>query len=69
MTDTPNPGSDEAIERGCHCPIPNNAKGRGKGEDAVFWVTPSCPLHGVTDKQKSAMDELTRIGQELGEYD
>lgn len=50
MTNTPNPGSDEAIDQGCVCPRYDNAKGRGawgsEGEDAIFWITPSCPLHG-----------------------
>ena len=47
---TPTPGSDEAVSKGCRCPILDNAKGRGawgtSGDDAVFWIAPSCPLHG-----------------------
>lgn len=29
MDDVPNPGSDEAIDRGCTCPILDNAHGAG----------------------------------------
>jgi len=51
MNDIPNPGSDEAIELGCFCPVLDNAHGRGAwysgGEDAVFWTNPKCPLHGI----------------------
>ena len=47
---TPNPGSDEARERGCNCPVMDNARGLGargtRGDDAVFWMTSTCPLHG-----------------------
>ena len=46
----PNPGSPEAIKQGCKCPRMDNANGRGawgsQGEDAIFWIAPSCPLHG-----------------------
>jgi hypothetical protein len=45
-----NPGSNEAIEQGCECPVLDNAKGRGawgtSGDDAVFWMSSTCPLHG-----------------------
>lgn len=61
MTDTPNPGSDEAVKLGCLCPTMDNAKGRGawgsEGEDAIFWIVPSCPLHGADDVSP-AMDRL-----------
>jgi hypothetical protein len=42
----PNPGSDEAIEQGCTCPIIDNGHGRGSyyGKD-TFIVTKGCPLH------------------------
>ena len=53
MSDKPNPGSDEAIEKGCTCPRMDNAHGKGylggvKGEDGetVFVINCSCPLHG-----------------------
>jgi len=45
---TPNPGSDEAIEQGCTCPVYDNARGKGiMGEERFgFWLNKYCPLHG-----------------------
>lgn len=42
--DTPNPGSDEAIDDGCTCPILDNGHGKGSylGD---FIVSMDCPLH------------------------
>jgi len=44
-TETPTPGSDEAIALGCCCPVLDNGHGRGRG-DGTFWVIEGCPLHG-----------------------
>lgn len=48
MTEKPNPGSDEAIEMGCTCPVLDNGHGKGSmyGED-LFWMNANCPIHGV----------------------
>lgn len=50
------PGSDLAIEKGCICPVPDNAHGRGylggvKDEDGetVYIYNWYCPLHGVEE--------------------
>jgi hypothetical protein len=51
----PNPGSDEAIERGCTCPVLDNAHGAGvpRGGDEnghqkmAWWVNDGCPLHAA----------------------
>ena len=45
----PNPGSDEAVARGCSCPVLDNAHGAGLPypDGPVFWVNKDCPLHGV----------------------
>lgn len=59
MTETTkyNPGSPEAIERGCTCPILDNAHGKGymggvKDEDGelVFVISQGCPLHDKTEE-------------------
>ena len=49
-----NPGSDEAIEAGCTCPVIDNVHGRGcmggvKDEQGrtVFVIRLDCPLHGA----------------------
>ena len=45
---TPNPGSDEAIEQGCLCPVLDNNHGLGvstsDGQN-LFWQSCSCPVH------------------------
>ena len=49
----PNPGSDEALDRGCSCPCMDNNHGRGGSYYGIgIWITTAdCPLHGMTGKQ------------------
>lgn len=44
----PNPGSTEAQERGCECPVYDNHMGKGIEMDGVrvFWMNGDCSLHG-----------------------
>jgi hypothetical protein len=46
----PNPGSPEAVEKGCLCPVMDNHGGKGfqMGEEngTMFWMVRKCPLHG-----------------------
>jgi len=41
----PNPGSDQAIELGCICPILDNNHGKG-GYRGGFFINLKCPIHG-----------------------
>jgi hypothetical protein len=41
----PNPGSDAAVAIGCKCPVMDNARGRGIGAGALFWISAECPVH------------------------
>jgi hypothetical protein len=46
--DTPNPGSDEAVKRGCTCPRMDNCRGAGvygDGEKNGWWISEGCHLH------------------------
>lgn len=47
---TGNPGSPDAIKRGCRCPIIDNGHGHGangtSGPEAEFWINSDCPMHG-----------------------
>lgn len=43
-----NPGSDEAIEQGCICPVLDNNHGQG-ADRGCWWITRDCPLHGVKE--------------------
>lgn len=44
----PNPGSWEALAKGCTCPVIDNHRGHGvpDGKGArLFWYTVGCPVH------------------------
>ena len=46
MTATPNPGSLEAVARGCTCPRMDNSHGRGYlGDPHTFVYHAGCPVH------------------------
>lgn len=57
----PNPGSREAIEQGCTCPVLDNAHGGGayggaaKDRDGklLFWTSQDCPLHAPRVSEES----------------
>lgn len=55
----PNPGSAEAVQQGCTCPVIDNHYGKGvpvgKGGAPLFWHSENCPLHGrraLTETEK-----------------
>lgn len=57
----PNPGTKEAIEAGCLCPVIDNGYGKGSGYldkngGPTFWKNWDCPLHGIKDRQKEHHD-------------
>lgn len=45
-----NPGSDEAIEQGCICPVLDNNHGQG-ADGGYWWITRDCPLHGAKERK------------------
>jgi len=57
VSTVPNPGSNEAIERGCRCPVLDNHHGAGfpwprddgldPSEHPSFYISEGCPLHAV----------------------
>lgn len=48
----PNPGSKEAVKRGCTCAQLDNNYGKGaRGKPNLFWVSADCPLHGTNTKR------------------
>lgn len=56
MSTKPNPGSKEAGEQGCLCPVIDNAHGRGylgNGERFGFVINEHCPLHAPTTEEKT----------------
>lgn len=59
MMNKPNPGSEEAVAKGCKCPVMDNCRGMGipittdEGElQIAFWMSADCPLHGIKDPAK-----------------
>jgi len=54
MKPIPNPGSNDAVRRGCTCPILDNSKGWGYFKKDSFWITQNCPLHDKTDYNKNS---------------
>jgi hypothetical protein len=54
MSDTPNPGSTEAVKRGCKCPVIDNRYGKGVRDDREeFWINGGCPLHGFDAEDRT----------------
>jgi hypothetical protein len=58
-----NPGSDEAIEMGCTCPVLDNGHGKGAwgwgtGDAPVFWISGDCPVHTSLKEQVELEDSL-----------
>jgi hypothetical protein len=51
MTD-PKPGSPDAINSGCTCPVIDNHHGRG--DPRGWWVSGDCPLHGMQLREKES---------------
>ena len=47
-----NPGSDEAIEQGCVCPVLDNRHGAGIG-GGQYWIAGNCPIHGTSTPQSN----------------
>jgi hypothetical protein len=49
----PNPGSDEALEKGCICPVMDNNHGRFAPWTGNWWLLEGCPLHAPTEPSPS----------------
>jgi hypothetical protein len=52
---TPHPGSPEAGEQGCVCPVLDNGHGRGRGGDGErfgWFILQGCPLHAPEEPSR-----------------
>jgi len=49
----PNPGSPEAAQAGCTCPVIDNHHGAGvpTSHGPLFWMTADCPIHGYHEHE------------------
>lgn len=62
MTTPPKPGSNEALDAGCECPVIDNGYGRGyMGMPGQFVMNWDCPLHGEEARKKA--DDPTGGGE------
>ena len=62
MTDTPSPGSPEAVEAGCTCPIEvNKVIGSKFPMPDCYFTNPTCPLHGFDDGDYPPHGELPEV--------
>lgn len=50
--DIPNPGTQEAIDACCTCPVWDDEDGNLK-----FWMRADCPLHGYIDPENKEVEE------------
>lgn len=41
MKELPKPGTKEAVEQGCKCPLE-----QGQAFQGLYWYNECCPLHG-----------------------
>ena len=62
IKDKPSPGSDEAVDKGCTCPVMDNRKGKGAyGDPPMFWINAECPLHAEKPKDKFRVEIKTVV--------
>ena len=58
LADKPNPGSPEAQDAGCECPVMDNSYGQGyMGQPGIFVMIASCPLHGTECADEVEVDD------------
>lgn len=46
MSDWKNPGSREALDAGCRCPVMDNNHGKRPGMFGGWYIALDCPVHG-----------------------
>jgi hypothetical protein len=59
MADKPKPGSAEAVDLGCTCPIIDNHYGKGipLNGKRFHYMNDDCPLHGTSQPLPHSEDE------------
>ncbi len=54
----PNPGSKEAMELGCRCPVLDNNYGKGSNFGPnTFYINETCPLHSSKNLKSKPVEE------------
>ena len=55
MADIPNPGSKEALAKGCLCAVLDNNHGkRAPYPPDGWWITAGCPVHAPSPRSKAS---------------
>jgi hypothetical protein len=51
----PNPGTNQAADMGCTCPVMDNHYGKGfeMGGKLCFWIQEGCPLHNLPKRKNN----------------
>jgi hypothetical protein len=63
----PPPGSPEAVELSCKCPVSDNAHGSGyMGVAGVYVYSGDCPLHALKPQEWTTEDEHGRSKHRAG---
>jgi len=57
--DSPPPGSDNAREQGCTCPIFDNCRGEG-GYFGGYIISEDCPIHGSENPKDDTEKDAKR---------
>ena len=55
LINKPNPGSKEAVDQGCICPVLDNSYGKGYYGSGDFVISMDCPLHTMKTKELQEM--------------
>jgi hypothetical protein len=54
VNEQPNPGSEEAVRKGCTCAVLDNNHGRfAPRPPNDWWITSGCPLHGAKRRSET----------------
>ena len=48
----PDPGSVDALDIGCTCPVLDNHYGKSLGDPPLFWINGSCPIHALVSEDQ-----------------
>ena len=68
----PNPGTQEAIDEGCICPVMDNEYGRGyMGIEGIFVHRLDCPVHTLEfeSEKKMNLSENARLKDKIGKLE
>jgi hypothetical protein len=61
MSKTPNPGSVEARDLGCICPVLDNELGNEELTGGMFYITKGCLVHAWKDPRRKLIRPTPRV--------